>query len=116
MNHLINEHNLELSEEEKKSLEMKNCSAILQAHGKGKAPLLSFLEPLVKKDEGPKLSPNAIKGLLSAALQQSGTPEKSGDIQAMSSEIHKVPNVSPFTSPNPPPPPPPLAPPGSQRG
>ena len=82
VNHCMTEHDIEPTGDEKESLDVKNCSAILQAIGKDKTPLLSFLEPVVKKDEGPRLSPNAIKGLLSAALTQqsnsSGVPVSSG--------------------------------------
>jgi AT-binding transcription factor 1 len=100
--HCTSEHDLDLTEEEKKVLDSKNCSAIIQLVGQEKKPIVSFLEPVVKNQSGPHvdneqqssatpisvankqkepstpsesprpqaLSPNAIKGLLSAALTQ----------------------------------------------
>ena len=93
VNHCTGEHNITLSEKERSVLDTKNSSAILQLVGKDKDPVVSFLEPVVKKVPSPGsipasvatplppsieniktpdqiLSPNAIKGLLSAALTQ----------------------------------------------
>ena len=90
INHCISEHNIMLTEKEKSILDAKNTSAIIQLVGKDKEPVLSFLEPVVKKvpssnaasqnnipiapqllpEKDQILSPNAIKGLLSAALTQ----------------------------------------------
>ena len=89
VNHCTGEHNICLSDKEKSILDAKNSSALIQFVGKDKEPTLSFLEPVVKKvpnntptanapapstsDNATKdqiLSPNAIKGLLSAALTQ----------------------------------------------
>jgi AT-binding transcription factor 1 len=80
--HCTEEHNIQLTEKEKSILDAKNSSALIQLVGKDKEPVLSFLEPVVKKVATPNLpekdqvlSPNAIKGLLSAALtQQKSTP------------------------------------------
>ena len=78
VNHCTGEHNIMLTEKEKSILDTKNTSAIIQLVGKDKDPVLSFLEPVVKKvvptstspEKDQILSPNAIKGLLSAALTQ----------------------------------------------
>ena len=74
LSHCVGEHGVKLSEEEKSTLNTKNCSSILQLVGKEKEPVISFLEPVVKGKEQERekqtLSPNAIKGLLSAALSQ----------------------------------------------
>ena len=100
VNHCTGEHNVSLSDKERSILDAKNSSAILQLVGKDKDPVVSFLEPVVKKvPSGPGsipasvatpapplmdtlktpdqiLSPNAIQGLLSAALtQQQKFPE-----------------------------------------
>ena len=83
VNHCTGEHSILLTEKEKSILDTKNTSAIIQLVGKDKEPVLSFLEPVVKKsvpssanqppslpEKDQILSPNAIKGLLSAALTQ----------------------------------------------
>ncbi|XP_040568210.1 zinc finger homeobox protein 3 [Lepeophtheirus salmonis] len=87
INHCSSDHALELREEERNILDIKNSSAIIQIVGKDKSPIVSFLEPDLKKEEDTKkrfckemdapsslsdpqrmLSPSAIKGILSAAL------------------------------------------------
>ena len=84
VSHCTGEHHIQLSDKEKSILDAKNSSAIIQLVGKDKDPVLSFLEPVVKKVPSavatnnstalePKeqvLSPNAIKGLLTAAMSQ----------------------------------------------
>ena len=107
VNHCTGDHNIVLSDKEKSILDAKNSSAIIQFVGKEKDPVVSFLEPVVKKvpsnilplqqplpspiptslpsvaatvspvpmvppemNKDQILSPNAIKGLLSAALTQ----------------------------------------------
>ncbi len=108
--HCANEHHIQPTDKEKAILDSKNSSAIIQFVGTDKEPVLSFLEPVVKKDGGQPgglakpassaeaadsaqaepetgsgtakdppsaagiLSPNAIKGLLSAALTQQKMP------------------------------------------
>ncbi|XP_053401802.1 zinc finger homeobox protein 4-like isoform X2 [Mercenaria mercenaria] len=44
--HATNEHLMDLTEEEKEIMSLKNSSAIIQGIGKDKAPLMSFLEPI----------------------------------------------------------------------
>lgn len=74
VSHCVSEHNVKLTDEERATLNAKNSSAILQIVGKEKEPVVSFLEPVIKHKEQERekqsLSPNAIKGLLSAALSQ----------------------------------------------
>ncbi|XP_064640113.1 zinc finger homeobox protein 4-like isoform X2 [Lineus longissimus] len=60
--HAIGEHSMVLNEEEKQIMSGKNASAIIQALGKEKDPLLSFLEPNL---------PNCTK---SSHSPKSGTP------------------------------------------
>lgn len=69
ISHCSSEHNLEVAEEEKAVLKAKSASAIIQAIGKDKAPLLSFLQPIIKKNDmrPPPLSPNSMKGLMASA-------------------------------------------------
>ena len=87
VSHCTGEHQIQLSEKEKSILDAKNSSALIQLVGKDKDPVLSFLEPVVKKvpsanmeNKDQVLSPNAIKGLLTAALtqQQSQQPKLPG--------------------------------------
>ena len=79
LSHCVTEHSIELTNDEKSALERnQSCSAIIQTAGKDKAPLLSFLDPVVKESRdvpvrpNRSLSPNSIKGILSAALTQQG--------------------------------------------
>ena len=88
LNHCVTEHNIELTNDEKSALERnQNCSAIIQTAGSDKAPLLSFLDPMVKDNHdisvrpNRTLSPNSIKGLLSAALSQQGSDGNNSSFQ-----------------------------------
>ena len=92
LNHCVTEHNIELTNDEKSALERnQNCSAIIQTAGSDKTPLLSFLDPMVKENRdipmrpNRTLSPNSIKGLLSAALSQQGTDGSTSSIQKANS-------------------------------
>ena len=91
--HCISEHNIKFTEEEKNTLNVKNSSAIMQLVGKDKEPLVSFLEPVIKNKEKERekqaLSPNAIKGLLSAALsqQQQRNLSAPGHLQPLRSQL-----------------------------
>lgn len=80
VSHCVTEHDIEMTADEKAAFEgQQNVSAIIQTVGKDKAPFLSFLDPMVKKGQettirpNRALSPNSIKGLLSAALSQQAT-------------------------------------------
>ena len=53
VNHCTGEHNINLSDKERSVLNAKNSSAILQLVGKDKDPVVSFLEPVVKKVPNP---------------------------------------------------------------
>ena len=48
MTHCKEEHGLEFNEDERDMLRLENISALIQQVGKDKAPLISFLEPVVK--------------------------------------------------------------------
>ncbi|XP_060587285.1 zinc finger homeobox protein 4-like isoform X2 [Ruditapes philippinarum] len=56
--HATNEHSMDLTEEENEIMSRKNSSAIIQGIGKGKDPLMSFLEPIKSSsvDAGTKSS------------------------------------------------------------
>ena len=53
MTHCKEEHNLDFNEDEREMLRTENISALIQQVGKDKAPLISFLEPVVKGHQSP---------------------------------------------------------------
>ncbi|CAB4064765.1 ATBF1 [Lepeophtheirus salmonis] len=67
INHCSSDHALELREEERNILDIKNSSAIIQIVGKDKSPI-EMDAPSSLSDPQRMLSPSAIKGILSAAL------------------------------------------------
>ena len=103
VSHCTGEHQIQLSDKEKSILDAKNSSALIQIVGKDKDPILSFLEPVVKKVPSPNattnttenkdqvLSPNAIKGLLTAALTQQHSQQQ----QQQQQQQRKMPPQSP---------------------
>jgi AT-binding transcription factor 1 len=107
LSHCLTEHSIDLTNDEKSALERnQNCSAIIQAAGKDKTPLLSFLDPVVKESRdipirpNRTLSPNSIKGLLSAALTQQGTESNHSALKgnALNSLLLPPPASSPHRS------------------
>merc|ERR550539_1532629 len=94
------EHGLEFNEEEREMLKLDNVSALIQQVGKDKAPLLSFLEPVVKGGEqsqgglrSPSKSPSEAGGHLASGIRVRN------DLAASAAQISPVSNGRSSTSP-----------------
>ena len=99
MAHCKEEHSLEFNEDEREMLRLDNVSALIQQVGKDKAPLISFLEPVVKgqtslaSDQVPELrSP-------SKSPSEGGHIRVRNDLAASAAQISPVSNGRSSASP-----------------
>ena len=96
--HCKDEHGLEFNEDEREMLKLDNVSALIQQVGKDKAPLLSFLEPVVKGgDQGGLRSPS--KSPSEAGGQAATGIRVRNDLAASAAQISPVSNGRSSTSP-----------------
>ena len=99
MTHCKEEHCLEFNEEEQEMLRLENISALIQQVGKDKAPLISFLEPVVK------VHASAASEHVPEIRSPSKSPNEGGhirvrnDLAASAAQISPVSNGRSSTSP-----------------